>query len=166
MEKRKVIEEAENLYFLEVGDSFMHAKCVPVSHKRPKFDPMVGMARSVKTSATIDSPSDLLVEPDANDNNVSSAAKKVNNNRQSQGSDLARPIGIMKKAKKLEKVQSSSKVLIDPSARTSGVLANELLVDMLSAATKDLVASFKAFSFMKHENVTARKQPLQMDENG
>jgi hypothetical protein len=62
----------------------------------------------------------------------------------------------MKKAKKLEKVRSSSKASIDPSARTGGVVANELLVDM-SAATEDLVASFKAFSSMKHENLTSRK---------
>ena len=150
----KYIEEAENLYSLEVGESFKYAKCVPVLHKLPKFDPMVGVARSVKTSATTDSPCDLLVEPDANDkNDGSSAAKKVNNSGQPQGSDLARPIG-MKKAKKLEKVRSSSKASIDPSARTDGVVANELLVDM-SVATKDLVASFKAFSSMKHENLTA-----------
>jgi hypothetical protein len=79
----------------------------------------------------------------------------VNNSGQPQGSDLARPIGI-KKAKKMEKVRSSSKASVDPSARTGGVVANELLVDM-SAATKDLVASFKAFSSMKHENLTSRK---------
>ncbi len=80
----------------------------------------------------------------------------MNNSGQPQGSDLARPIG-MKKAKKLEKVlRSSSKASIDPSARTGGVVANELLIDM-SAATKDLVASFKAFSSMQHENLTARK---------
>ncbi len=56
----------------------------------------------------------------------------------------------------MEKVRSSSKALIDPSARISGVLTNELPVDM-SAATKDLVASFKVFSSMKNENLTARK---------
>ncbi len=154
--KEKCIEEAGNLYSLEVGEIFKYAKCVPVLQKLPKFDPIVGVARSVKTSATIDSPSDLLVEPDADDkNDGSSAAKKVNNSGQPQGSDLARSIG-MKKAKKLEKVRSSSKASIDPSARTVGVVANELLVDM-SAATKDLVASFKASSSMKHENLTARK---------
>ena len=59
-----------------------------------KFDLMVGVARSVETSATTDSPCDLLEKPDANDNNGSSATKKVNNIGQPQGSDLARPIGM------------------------------------------------------------------------
>jgi hypothetical protein len=59
-----------------------------------KFDLMVGVARSVKTSATTDSLSDLLVKPDANDNDSSSATKKVNNSGQPQESDLARPIGM------------------------------------------------------------------------
>ena len=78
----------------------------------------------------------------------------VNNSVPAQGSELPRPIG-MKKAKKLEKVQSSSKVSSDSSARTSGV-ANEFLSDM-SAVTKDLVAAFKANTSMKREDLMTRK---------
>jgi hypothetical protein len=35
------IEEAGNLFKEEQGEPFKYAKCVPVLHKLPKFDPML-----------------------------------------------------------------------------------------------------------------------------
>jgi hypothetical protein len=77
--------------------------------------------------------------------------KQGDNSVPAQGRELPRPIG-MKKAKKLEKVQSSAAKASIDSGRTSGNVTNEFLADM-SAVTKDLVAAFKANTIRDEESV-------------
>ena len=157
----KYIEEAGNLYLSEVGEPFKYAKCVPVLHKLPKFDPMVRTSAGVM-SETTDSPCDALdTDADGDQSSVvvrtpgSRSKRNVNNSVPAQGSKLPRPIG-MKKAKKLEKVRSSATKASIDSAGTSGVPANKFLADM-SAVTKDLVVAFKANTSLKREDLMARK---------
>jgi len=159
----KYIEEAGNLYLSEVGEPFKYAKCVPVLHKLPKFDPMVRNGGVTSVTSADSAPCEAL-DTDADGDQCSVAVrtpgsqnkKNVNNSVPAQGSELPRPIG-MKKAKKLEKVRSSAaKASIDSGRTSSDNVANEFLADM-SAVTKDLVAAFKANTSMKREDLTARK---------
>ncbi len=64
---------------------------MPVLHKLPKFDPMVGNMGT--RSATTDSPGDSFVPDDDASSSVhrnKETAKKVNNNAPAQGSGLSR----------------------------------------------------------------------------
>ena len=84
------IAEAGNLYREEVGEPFKCAKCVPIVHKLPKFDPMLSNVVLLSTGnpdddSDADSTSDL----------VRNAAKhKETITAPAQGSNLVRPLGI------------------------------------------------------------------------
>ena len=159
--KDKYIKEVGNLYLSEVREAFKYAKCVPVLHKPPKFDPMVGNMGT--RSATTDSPGNSFVPDDDASSSAhrnKETAKKVNNNAPAQGSGLSRPIG-MKKAKKLEKLEgSSTRALIQTSSASFG-FENPFLVHM-SAVTEDLVTAFKDNTRMKRKDLHAKRQNQQM----
>ena len=48
--KDNYIEEAGNLFKEEVGEPFKNAKCAPILHKLPKFDPMIATNNSSPSS--------------------------------------------------------------------------------------------------------------------
>jgi No apical meristem-associated C-terminal domain len=160
--EEKYIEEAGNLYLSEIGEPFKYAKCVPVVHKLPKFDPMV--QKKYTAEPRIQSPGDISDSDDGNNGDrdyvvkkppTSSNKKKVNNSAPPQGSAMSRPIG-MKKAKEIEKLKTgrSQAHAIELTGITG--FDNASLAEM-SAATKELVAAVKANTSLKREDLDARQ---------
>ena len=158
------IAEAGNLYREEVGEPFKCAKCVPIVHKLPKFDPMLSNVARLSTGnpdddSDADTTSDL-VRKDA-------AKKKETNAAPAQGSNLARPVG-MKKAKKLAKLEQSAmkqRANVSPlpgptSSTAASASAAALLQDKseMLGVTKELVAVFRASTMLKTKDLNARQE--------
>jgi hypothetical protein len=103
MNEDNYIEEAGTLYQEEVGKPFKCAKCVPVVHQLPKFDPMI-------TSVVSHSSPDNSADDDSNASDVIRSPPRrgnVTNTAPAQGSALASAVG-MKKAKKLANLEHSA----------------------------------------------------------
>ena len=154
------IEEAGKLYQAEVGEPFKCAKCVPVVHKLPKFDPMITSSVVSHSSSPRDAaddgsnPSTDVVSNPPRPGNVTNTAP-------AQGSKLARPLG-MKKAKKLAKLEQSAmnqRATVTSSAAASAS-AETMLEDKteMIGVTKELVAVFKANTMLKEKDLQARQE--------
>ena len=156
------IEEAGKLYQAEVGEPFKCAKCVPVVHKLPKFDPMI--ASVVSHSSPAGSADDDSIPSDVVRN--APRPRNVTNTAQAQGSKLARPVG-MKKAKKLANLEQSSLKQQRASTGVTSTLmpgptssAAALLEDKteMIGVTKELVAVFKVNTMLKQKDLQARQE--------
>lgn len=83
--------------------------------------------------------------------------KKVNNSAQAQGSAMSRPIG-MKKAKEIKKLKSGhcpQQQAIEFMGTTG--FDNASLAEKLAATNKELVATVKANTSLKLEDLDAKK---------
>ena len=154
------VEEAGKLYQEEVGEPFKCAKCLPVVHQLPKFDPMI---TSVVSYSSPDNAAD-------NDSNTSDVIRNpprqgnVTNTAPAQGSALARPVG-MKKAKKLANLEQSSALkqranvtsTLTPGPTSSAAALLEDKTEMVGV-TKELVAVFKANTMLKEKDLQARQE--------
>jgi hypothetical protein len=153
------VEEAGKLYQEEVGEPFKCAKCVPVVHQLPKFDPMI-------TSVVSHSSPDDAADDDSNACDVVRNPPRrgnVTNTAPAQGSVLARPVG-MKKAKKLASLEQSalkqranvtSNLTLGPTSSAAALLEDK--TEMVGV-TKELVAVFKANTMLKEKDSQARKE--------
>ena len=141
----KYIEEASALYKSDTGETFRFAKCVPVLHKLPKFDPMVlpPTKASSPQSANLDALHSTGPDDDDEEFIPESALKKkaalVNNSAPPQGSNMERPIG-MKKAKLIKKLEDSGVLssvapglLTDSFDTRNAGEENKMMADMSSA---------------------------------
>jgi hypothetical protein len=164
------IDEAGNLFKEEVGEPFKYAKCVPVLHKLPKFDPMLLIMNNSSPSSYLGVGADddsstghqsnvVTATPPMGVSKEGTRKKKVNNAAPAQGSKLARPIG-MKKAKKLAKLE-------DETARKKQSVASGVAsmpgtfttaTEGIMGVTQDLVAAFKANTVLKEQDLQARRE--------
>jgi hypothetical protein len=155
----KYIEEAGNLYKNETGEIFRFAKCVPVLHKLPKFDPMVAGSATL-TPCDADSLSDENEEVHEGFAIVSRGAtrkRKVNNNVPPQGSSMERPMG-MTKAKLIKKMEDAGGTLSSIVGASSlspfdSINNGSSILTEMSNATKDLVVAFKANASLKRDQL-------------
>ena len=168
------IEEAGNLFKEEVGEPFKYAKCVPILHKLPKFDPMLAVTKDSSPSSYLG----VGGATDKNDNrsmglesNVVTTTpptggskqqdgrtkKKVNNDAPAQGSKLTRPIG-MKKAKKLAKLEDETARMNKQSGAASMPGTFATATESIMGVTQDLVAAFKANTVLKEQELQARRE--------
>ena len=165
----KYIEEAGNLFKEEVGEPFKYAKCVPILHKLPKFDPMFVMNDSSPSSYLGDGADDdststghqsnvVTTTPPTGLSKAGTQKKRVNNAAPPQGSKLARPIG-MKKAKKLARLEEetarSKQSAASGVASMPGTFA--AATEGIVGVTQDLVAAPKASSSLKEQELLARR---------
>jgi hypothetical protein len=156
------IEEAGKLYQAEVGEPFKCAKCVPVVHKLPKFDPMITSSVVSHSSSPRDVADDDGSNPSTGDVvSTPPRPRNVTNTAPAQGSKLARPLG-MKKAKKLAKLEQSARnqratVTSSVAASASAETLLEDKTEMIGV-TKELVAVFKANTMLKEKDLQARQE--------
>jgi len=164
----KYIEEASSLYKDDTGETFRFAKCVPVLHKLPKYDPMV---LPPSAPAADDSPpynnytgsdeeGEVVVRPEATSSKKRAAL--VNNRAPPQGSNMDRPMG-MKKAKLLKKLEDTGVL----SSTTTGMFSDsvsgsrnneeESVIADMSSATKELVSVLKAATSLKQDEARMKK---------
>jgi hypothetical protein len=154
------------MYSLDCGETFKFAKCVPVLHKLPKFDPMVGVGNDGRANApSMDSSpgSEGHNFQHSGDSSVAFERRtqaKVNNSVPPQGSSMERPIG-MKKAKLLKTLEegaakaSTNQFLSRTAAAPipSELIAAENAISEMSSATKELVAAFKVNTSLKRDEM-------------
>ncbi len=163
----KHIKEASALYKSDTGETFRFAKCAPILHKLPKFDPMV--LAPTKASSPQSTNLDTLhsTGPDDDDKEFipESAHKKkvtlVNNSAPPQESNMKRPMG-MKKAKLIKKLEDSGvlssvapRLLTDLFDTRNAEEQSKMMADMLSA-TKGLVSVLKAATSNKQDELRMR----------
>ncbi|KAI2502811.1 No apical meristem-associated C-terminal domain [Fragilaria crotonensis] len=172
------IEEAGNLYKEEVGEPFKYAKCVPILHKLPKFDPMLVLNDSSPSSylgvgaAADDDSSSMGCQSNAvvattpptgvskhQQQEGRTKKKRVNNDAPAaQGSNMARPIG-MKKAKKLAKLEVETARTNKQSASVASMPGTfAAATESIMGVTQDLVAAFKANADLKQRVLQAKTE--------
>jgi hypothetical protein len=163
------IEEAGNLFKEEVGKPFKYAKCVPILHKLPKFDPMIVMNNSSPSShlgigADDDSSTShqshvVTTTPPTVVSKEGQTKKNVNNSAPAKGSKMTRPIG-MKKAKKLAKLEEETarKKQSVASGVASMPATFATATESIMGVTQDLVAAFKANTVLKQQDLQARRE--------
>ena len=166
----KHVEEASALYQSDTGEVFRFAKCVPVLHKLPKFDPMVDpmvVSPPAEKSSSRPPSNDALYSCDEEDDVLETMEEEtrkkkpvVNNRAPPQGSNLERPMG-MKKAKLIKKLENAG---VFPSGTPASLLSSvgdtdktdNVLVEM-SSATKDLVAAMTSTTALKQDELRMRQ---------
>ena len=162
----KYIEEASSLYKDDTGDTFRFAKCVPVLHKLPKYDPMVLPSAPADNSPPYDNytgsdvEGEVVIRPEATSSKKRAAL--VNNRAPPQGSNMDRPMG-MKKAKLLKKLEdagvlssTTTGMFSDPVSGSRNNEEESVIADM-SSATKELVSVLKAATSLKQDEARMRK---------
>ena len=161
----KYIEEASALYKSHTGETFRFAKCVPVLHKLPKFDPMVLPPTKVSSPQSNNLDTLHSTGPDDEECIPESAHKKkatalVNNSAPPQGSNMERPMG-MKKAKLIKKMEDAGVLLsVAPGLSTDSFdprnAEEEKMMADMSSVTKELVSVLKAATSNKQDELRMR----------
>ncbi len=141
---------------------FKYTKCVHVLQKIPEFDPTVPRS-SDNTSATSDSPCDVLLDPDTTAiASVMLLLSRVQYHQQAERKlitvDQHRVVTWQDRLewrKNVGKDKAKQQQPINLPTKTSGM--ENLILAYMSTVTKDLVAAFKAKISIKRSDLNARK---------